>query len=238
MTKETINKNLDDLARVGHIIQKFLGTGVMPDIEKDIAISKLQGIYEFIEQIQAEKTLKADGGLDKIKKEQEEPKTETKENITEKNPKNEEPVTTQAPIVTPKKPKGTVRSKTQNSKIKTERASTTKTEILADTFHQDSFLNEALAQYNNMFDIAKKMQTRPLKDISSAISLNEKYVFIKELFNNNANLYESTIEKLNNASDFNEAIRYLDQRFEWDFDEEQVQKLLELVRRRYAPANS
>jgi hypothetical protein len=88
-----------------------------------------------------------------------------------------------------------------------------------------------------MFDIAKKMQTRPLKDISSAISLNEKYVFIKELFNNNANLYESTIEKLNNAFDFNEAIRYLDQRFEWDFDEEEVQKLLELVRRRYAPAN-
>jgi hypothetical protein len=240
MNKETINKNLDDLARVGQILQKFLEVGIMPDIEKDIAISKLQSIYEFTQQIQPDKPLKSDG-LDKIIKEKEEPKiiTETtpviRENIVEKRIEKEEPIVTKP--IPEKKTKETTRSKTQNTKIKTEHAHPVKTEILADQFQQKSFLNEALSQYKNMSDISRKLQSRPLKDISSAISLNEKYLFIKELFNNDADLYHKTLEKLNNAVNFNEAIRYLDGRFEWDFDEEQVQKLLELVRRRYAPTN-
>jgi len=240
MNKETINKNLNDLERVGQILQKFLEVGIMPDIEKDIAISKLQSIYEFTQQIQPDKPLKTDG-LDIIIKEKEEPKIVKeitpviKENITEKKIEKEEPIATKP--VPEKKTKETTRSKTQNTKIKTEHANPIKTEILADQFQQKSFLNEALSQYKNMSDISKKLQSRPLKDISSAISLNEKYLFIKELFNNDSDLYHKTLEKLNNAPNFNEAIRYLDGRFEWDFDEEQVQRLLELVRRRYAPTN-
>ena len=81
------------------------------------------------------------------------------------------------------------------------------------------------------------MQNRPLHDLFSAINLNDKFLFIKELFNDDATLYQKTIEKLNTSANFNESVQFLDQHFTWDFEDEQVQKLLELVRRRHIPAN-
>src|ERR1035437_552766 len=60
MTKEMIDKNLDDLAKVTQIIRNFRDTGIMPDIERDIVVAKLQSIYECIQQVKSEKILLQD----------------------------------------------------------------------------------------------------------------------------------------------------------------------------------
>jgi hypothetical protein len=249
MTKEMIDKNLDDLAKVTQIIRKFRDTGIMPDIEKDIVIAKLQSIYECIQEVKSERILahdviatapkseKPEAIITEVtpsKKEETSDKKETKEAPV---PVKEIPAPTKEASVPVKetnnseqKYKEVIKSKRQNPKIGSKQE--IKTEILADQFQQ-TFLNEALAQFNNRLDISKKLQSRPLKDISTAIGLNEKYLFIKELFNDNAALYQNTIDKLNNFANFNEAIQFIDDYFEWDFDAEQVQKLLELVHRRF-----
>ena len=250
MTKEMIDKNLDDLAKVTQIIRNFRDTGIMPDIERDIAVTKLQSIYECVQQVKSEKIFLQDEIAAASKTEKTEatiitaaPPTKKEEVIDIKVAK-EEPAPVKAPPVPAKeasvpvkeinnqgqKYKEVIKSKRQNPKIGSKQE--IKTEILADQFQQ-TFLNEVLAQYNNRFDISKKLQSRPLKDISTAIGLNEKFLFIKELFNDNAALYQNTIDKLNNFTNFNEAVQFIDDYFEWVFDAEQVQKLLELVHRRF-----
>jgi hypothetical protein len=243
MTIEMIDKNLDDLAKVTQIIRKFRDTGIMPDIEKDIVIAKLQRIYECVQQIQSDKTLREDIIASATTTEKPETTiipevTSKKVEVTDKKvakeasaPVKEAPVPTKEANNPGQKYKEAIKSKRQNPKIGSKQE--IKTEILADQFQQTSFLNEALSQYNNRNDISKKLQSRPLKDISTAIGLNEKFLFIKELFNDNAALYQNTIDKLNNFANFNEAIQFIDEYFEWDFDAEQVQKLLELVHRRF-----
>jgi hypothetical protein len=209
----------------------------MPEIEKDIIISKLQGIYEFVHQI-PDKILHGNLTTENltIEKQPEIIIAETTSNNEKTTDKKiiKESVTGKESNNSGQKIKENIKSKRQNPKIGSKQE--TKTEILADQFQQTSFLNEALAQYNNRLDISTKLQSRPLQDISTAIGINEKFLFIKELFNDNAVLYQNTIDKLNNFANFNEAIQFIDEFFEWDFDNEQVQKLLELVHRRHTSA--
>ena len=77
------------------------------------------------------------------------------------------------------------------------------------------------------------MHSKPIPDIEAAIGVNDKFLFIRELFSSNASRYKETIDILNNAADFNSAYNYIEKNFEWDSENEAAQKLLELVRRRH-----
>jgi hypothetical protein len=79
----------------------------------------------------------------------------------------------------------------------------------------------------------RKLQSSPLNDIFTAIVINDRFLLIKELFNDDSSLYKSTLDKLNSAENFNSAIEYLDSNYKWDFENPTVQKLLELIRRRH-----
>lgn len=225
------DKMIVDLERIKTILKNSQITGKIPDIERDIMLSKLRIIYEFILLYQPEfmegKTL--------LKKEEERTtypvkaqKTESSQNIAEQETihiieqvPNPEPV-----IKTESKP---MIEKTIKPIIPD-----TPVTILAEKLQTErSFLHDVLAQYSNTFDIAKKFQNSPISNIFTAIGINEKFLFIKELFNENAELFHSTIEKLNQANSFNEAIEYIDKNFTWNFESSTVHKLLELVRRRH-----
>jgi hypothetical protein len=81
--------------------------------------------------------------------------------------------------------------------------------------------------------IGTVLQTKPLHNIEDAIGVNDKFLFIRELFSSNTSRYKETIDALNNASDFNSAYSYIEKNFQWDSENEATQKLLELVRRRH-----
>jgi hypothetical protein len=53
------------------------------------------------------------------------------------------------------------------------------------------------------------------------------------LFNGKPEIFNQTIEKLNTASNFNEAFNYISSNFEWEMEDEPVQFLLDLVRRKF-----
>lgn len=106
-------------------------------------------------------------------------------------------------------------------------------ETLADLFRNSkSFRNEELAEKNPVRDLSVKLQSQPISDIGSAIGLNDKFLFIKELFNGNSETYEETISYLNNAPNFNNAFNYLNEHFDWEMENPLVQKLLDLARRK------
>lgn len=72
-----------------------------------------------------------------------------------------------------------------------------------------------------------------LSDIKSAISLNDRLLFINNLFHDDPSLFVNTIAALNSMSSLDEAVAYIRDGFpDWDMDSEVVYRFMMAVRRR------
>ncbi|MCK9421639.1 MAG: hypothetical protein M0Q38_03480 [Bacteroidales bacterium] len=81
----------------------------------------------------------------------------------------------------------------------------------------------------------KSASTR-IDNLKNAITINEKFMFINELFEGNLRDYNETIETLNGFKDFNQASEYLDLMVKknfWNTGLNAFKKLKELVERRF-----
>ena len=116
---------------------------------------------------------------------------------------------------------------------KKQPATSAKTEILAEKISPTDFhpINESLAQQKTGNDLSSKLQTAPLTSIVSGIGINDKFLFIRELFNGDNTLYNNAIQRLDTASSLTEAMDFICQ--QWDVKNETVQKLIHLVHRRH-----
>ncbi len=105
-------------------------------------------------------------------------------------------------------------------------------EVLADIYkNKKKFRNESI-QTNNTQDISSKFHSQPISDISLAIGLNDKFRYIRELFDGDNVEYTETLKFLNNVKSENEAADYLNDKFEWDMETKLVKSLLELTARK------
>ncbi|MBL4652261.1 MAG: hypothetical protein JKY53_05265 [Flavobacteriales bacterium] len=80
--------------------------------------------------------------------------------------------------------------------------------------------------------IIEKLQQTPISDIKSAIGINDKFLFINELFNGDSKKFGATIDLLNQCSSMEEAQQNLGQ-FAWDGESETTQSFIKLVSRKY-----
>lgn len=99
--------------------------------------------------------------------------------------------------------------------------------------------NEKIAQINPPVSIplAEKTIEAPIDNIKSAINLNKKIAFVNELFKENVVEYAKAIERLNQATDRNDAFRIhneLKHLHNWDNNNELVIDLERLIKRRFA----
>ncbi len=101
-------------------------------------------------------------------------------------------------------------------------------QILSDRFKGRTTLHETFQSATGTI-----AQSRPVESLMTAIGINDRFTFIRELFNNDGQLYEQTVHTLNDAGNFNEAYNYMIQHFDWDMDSEAVQLLLEIIRRKF-----
>jgi hypothetical protein len=90
-----------------------------------------------------------------------------------------------------------------------------------------------LAEKMRKKDLSTVLQSKPIQSLEEAIDINAKFLFVRELFFNNLQLFEKTVRAIDAAPTFNDAFNYLQQQFMWNYDSETVQKFLELVRRRF-----
>ena len=106
--------------------------------------------------------------------------------------------------------------------------------ILADRYKSDKkFRNESLAGKRGKQDVSSKIQSKPISNIGNALGINDRFKLINDLFNGDRDSYENTINTLDKASNFNEAFSYINSSFDWDMEEDSVQILLDLVRRKF-----
>ena len=110
-----------------------------------------------------------------------------------------------------------------------------KTSILAEKISPSDFqpINETLAQQKVGNDLSSKLQTAPLSSMVAGIGLNDKFLYIRELFKGDNVLYSNTIRLLDTAESLEDALDFIHRHFDWDEKNDTTQKFINLVYRRH-----
>lgn len=111
--------------------------------------------------------------------------------------------------------------------------------ILADKLKQgeNRSINDIIAANLSDKSISSRMQHNPISNLKSAIGINEKFIFVYELFGGNTQKYSEMIDKLNSMPGRNEAIALMESlrnEYRWDIENMAFQKLVDMVTRRYS----
>jgi hypothetical protein len=106
--------------------------------------------------------------------------------------------------------------------------------IVADKYQSSqNYINQALARKQTKKDLTSKLQSRPISDLRYSIGLNDKFLFIKELFKGRPEKYNECIDDLNNSESFEDALNLAKSKYSLDKNDEIVDKLLSLVKRKH-----
>jgi len=96
-------------------------------------------------------------------------------------------------------------------------------------------VNEKLNQPHT--ELNDKLRKAPIKDLKTFIGLNKRFSYINFLFNNDSRLYDESMEKINNSSNYNEAMDYIENtlrnRLHWNTQDEMVAEFYNIVERRF-----
>ena len=97
-------------------------------------------------------------------------------------------------------------------------------------------LNDQLKQQKT--EVAHLLQEAPIKDLRKAIGINDKFVFLNDLFNGDEAMYERSIKTINNFHVLQEAEYWINRelklRLGWNDTRDSVQHFYQLVRRRFS----
>jgi len=107
-------------------------------------------------------------------------------------------------------------------------------------------LNEAIGQQESLNDKLKENRTElmhalkdtPIKDLRKGIGINDRFVFINELFRGDEPMYERSIKTINSFNIYQEAEYWMNRelmiKLGWDDTRETVKHFYQLVRRRFS----
>lgn len=113
----------------------------------------------------------------------------------------------------------------------------TEKETLADKFKESgNSVHHKLTSEKAEKTVAEKISKGSLTDLRSAIGINDKFLFINELFRGDMQEYNKTIDKLNHFNLPAPALEYLEEvksQFGWDENGPACQKLAELLKRKH-----
>lgn len=97
-------------------------------------------------------------------------------------------------------------------------------------------LNDKLKQ--GVIELGETLTEVPVRDLKKAIGVNDKFLFIKDLFRNDEAMYERSIKTINNFSMLAEAEYWIQRELKvklgWDDRSETVQLFSQLVKRRFS----
>ncbi len=163
----------------------------------------------------------------------EEPSAEAQEEQTPATPKarDEQPAAPQVKVEQPAAPLEKTTPKDKKGK---------QGKLLADQFVQeDNSLHSRVAGKNQDKSIGLRLQRQPINSLKQAIGVNEKFLFINELFGGNIKVYHDVIDRLDQFTNAAAAFDYLNQltvEFGWDESKNTatVETLATYVERRFS----
>ncbi|NMM49781.1 hypothetical protein [Marinigracilibium pacificum] len=106
---------------------------------------------------------------------------------------------------------------------------------LVDRFHSDyETLNDKVASQKGK---VKTLAHQNLESIKKGLSLNQRFMFTKELFRGDQELFEHAIDKLDQCSEYNEVINLIEQEFapnnKWNMESYEVSEFMHMINRRF-----
>ncbi len=209
--KYNITEIITQVGDIGELISRMKTEGPVPAIEIDIVLEKIRHLYTAVSDL---KTLH----VPSAKQETEPVKVKT-----------EEPVKGKAAEQAMKE-----RVQARETPVPSQQKVSEEPATIADKFKgEKKFINERLGDNGMRQDLSSKLQSKPIRDIGTSLGLNDRFKLINELFNGDQDSFQQTINILDNASNFNEAFNYINTSYDWDMEDDAVQMLLDLVRRKF-----
>jgi hypothetical protein len=145
-----------------------------------------------------------------------------------------EPAPTNKPISVNEKISASEPIPTKETLIEIESVPVKEVHEIILTDESDS-LNEKLKEYKE--ELSDSLQNAPIKDLKKAIGINDRFVFINELFQGDETSFERSIKTINGFSIYAEAEfwirRELKTKLGWDLQSESVKQFDALVKRRF-----
>lgn len=100
---------------------------------------------------------------------------------------------------------------------------------VAENFVKGKSLNDLLLESKTL---DQKLASSPITKLESAIGLNDRFQYTRELFNNDPELFNKTVRKIDQSGNLNEAVNYLNSNFKWKKTDTSIQ-FAQLVKRRF-----
>lgn len=101
---------------------------------------------------------------------------------------------------------------------------------------QEASLNEKLKE--EVKEVAHVLNDAPVRDLRRAIGINDRFVFISELFRNDEVMYERSIKTINSFRILPEAQYWIERELKvklgWDENKESTRHFYQLVKRRFS----
>lgn len=101
--------------------------------------------------------------------------------------------------------------------------------VFGEKFQNEPSLNDRLA---SMQSAEPKIKPMPINNLKAAIGINDKFLFTRELFNNNSSDFDFTVDKIDSMNTFLEVIEFLEQNYKWTKNTTSL-KFMNLVKRRF-----
>jgi len=247
MSMEYLKNAKASIDAANELIGRAIGLEKLSTIERDIILDKLAKAYEYVlfekssvvEILKVEEPKKAVEVKPKAIQEEkiiveEPPKVKAKPEV-QPNLVIEEVVPVVEIVTEPVKPaQPKEKEKEKEEIVSHDSEEHIQGETLAEKFQgKHKFRNEIMAEQNSRVDMSTRLQNKPIVDLYKAIGINDKFLFIKELFDGDSARYSETINHLNAIADLNDAIIYLQDNFQWTEDNEHAAKFIDLVRRKF-----
>lgn len=109
-------------------------------------------------------------------------------------------------------------------------------ETIGSRYNPAETLSDRIARGHHDQRLSEQLKKSPLQDLRRSTGLNERFAFIRGLFNGDQQAFYECIDKLNGMHDYVEAHQYFEneaEKMKWNRNSELVIELEELVKRRF-----
>jgi len=227
--QEQIMTLLEDITNQTNIVNNY--DKQIPQIEIDIIMSNVRKLYTSFQKLN---TLNFAISSPEEKKQAPSTKEEEKQQVEQQK------TVSQLPVEKEEKQEEEIPQKMENNTQEQVKLGLFEEEkVVGDTIqeeNQQALVNEVIRTDKEDISIGSKMQNNAINDIRKAIGLNEKFLFINELFSGNNDAFNIHIDKLNNCENTKQANMYLEnlsQEYHWEAENTVKEKFYQIVERRF-----
>jgi len=101
---------------------------------------------------------------------------------------------------------------------------------LGDLFSKEKSVNDIMSEEN--LKLGQKLSNMPVTSLHAAIGINDRFQYIRELFEGSVDNFVKTVADLDSMNDIKDAVSYLQTNFKWKKNETSL-KFVNLIKRRF-----